>query len=99
MSQFTIKTETYERTHKMNEIKNTFEVGCRYEVQYEAFKTFRVLSRTKSSIKVRAGHDQMTLRIKLNPYREEENEGVEYVNVGAGTTVENWVSANDITNN
>ena len=60
---------------------------------------FRVLSRTKSSIKVRAGHDLMTLRIKLNPYREEENEGGEYVNVGAGTTVENWVSANDITNN
>ena len=80
----------------MNEINNVFEVGRRYEVHFESFKTFRVLSRTKSSIKVRAGHDQMTLRIKLNPYREEENEGVEYVNVGAGTTIENWVSANDI---
>ena len=76
-------------------MSNVFEVGKRYEVQYEPFKTFRVLSRTKASIKVRAGHDTMTLRIKLNPYREEENEGVEYVNVGAGSTVENWVSAND----
>lgn len=72
-----------------------FVVGHQYRVYGETFKMFRVVSRTARTITVRIGGSNVVLHVKVNPYHEPENVGVEYADVGEDTTIENYVSAND----
>jgi hypothetical protein len=58
-------------------MKSSFVVGNRYRVYGETFKTIRVISRTAKTVTVQAGREKLSLRVKVNPYHEPENVGVE----------------------